>query len=255
MTWPTSPVDTAALDSALDDPSLARAALKEALDKLNQMIGAQPGLLGVRVYDAAGTYTYNATAGTKSIIIELLGAQGGNTFKPSTTSTQRGISFPGSRGQYAKARFTSGFDGKTLVIGAGGAGGTPTGSGFTYTQGKVGGDSSFGGAMLVCKGGAGALGHETSVYPSGDTVQYLPAYDTNAAPSTSGQLLAWARPAHAGLILLGGVMQPTSPIESAALPLPGNLGCLPEPELIFPSSAAANGRAGLNGTAVIYEFG
>lgn len=254
-TWPTSPVDVAALDSALDDPSLARAALKDALEKLNQMIGAQPGLLGVRVYDTAGTFTYNATPGTKSIILEMIGAQGGNSYKPATTSTQNGASSAGGRGEYAKVRITAGFDGKPVVIGAGGAGGKPTGSGPTYMDGVAGGNSSFGGSMLVCRGGAGGLTPDPAAFAATDTVTLSATYSTSDAPSTTGQLLGWARAMRAGCLLMFSRMHTVAPNEYGALPMPGNAGILPPPEIIFPSSAAAVGRAGQSGAAVIYEFG
>jgi len=59
MTWPTGAVSTTALDAGADDPSLARADLKSAVDKLNEIIAhlSTYGKSLVAVADAAAART------------------------------------------------------------------------------------------------------------------------------------------------------------------------------------------------------
>lgn len=54
MTFPTTAINTANLDSATDDPSLARADLLDAVQKLNTIITEAGDPSGVVVLDGAG---------------------------------------------------------------------------------------------------------------------------------------------------------------------------------------------------------
>lgn len=54
MTFPTTAVDTANLDSAADDPSLARIDLLDAVNKLNTIMTESGGADGVCVLDSGG---------------------------------------------------------------------------------------------------------------------------------------------------------------------------------------------------------
>lgn len=54
MTFPTSTVSTDHLDSSADDPSLARADLLDAVQKLNSIIDDADGAGGVAVLDGSG---------------------------------------------------------------------------------------------------------------------------------------------------------------------------------------------------------
>ena len=109
-------------------------------------VGIGPGrLLGSpRIFTASGTYT--ATAGTNSVIVELLGAGGAGGGIP--TSPSYGAGAPGGGGGgYGRKRITSGFSGVMVTIGAGGIG-------VANNVGNNGGSSSFG-SLFTCTGGTG----------------------------------------------------------------------------------------------------
>lgn len=57
MTFPTTPVSTANLDAATDDPSLARADLKTAVDYINTIISEANTVGGVAVLNGNGALT------------------------------------------------------------------------------------------------------------------------------------------------------------------------------------------------------
>lgn len=120
-----------------------------------------PGtLLGVQRFTAAGTSTYTPTAGTASVIVEIVGGGGGGGGCQSPTGA--GVNAAGSGGSgggWLRKRLTANFTGGTVVVGAGGAGGaagtnngsagtassfTTTGVVVTYTaQGGNGGPAGF----------------------------------------------------------------------------------------------------------------
>lgn len=108
-------------------------------------LGIGPGrLLGGRVFTASGTYT--PTAGTNSVIVELLGAGGAGGGIP--VSPSYGAGAPGGGGGgYGRKRITSGFSGVMVTIGTGGVG-------VSNNSGNSGGSSSFG-SLLTCTGGTG----------------------------------------------------------------------------------------------------
>ena len=100
-----------------------------------------PGLLiNTQYFTTAGTFTYTPTAGTSFIIVEVQGAGGGGG---SGNGTGAGPS--GGAGAYARKKFTSGFSGATVVVGAKGAANVTTQAGT----------SSFAGTV-ICGGGYGS---------------------------------------------------------------------------------------------------
>lgn len=132
--------DSASVD-VLDDGSTATilANLKKGMTALT------PGrLLNVRIFTASGSYT--PTAGTNSVIVELLGAGGAGGGIP--VSPSYGAGAPGGGGGgYGRKRITSGFSGVMVTIGTGGIG-------VANNTGNNGGSSSFG-SLLTCTGGTG----------------------------------------------------------------------------------------------------
>lgn len=104
-------------------------------------------LIGVQVFTANGVYT--PTAGTKSVIVEGVGGGGSGGAVGATSAAQYAAAAGGGAGAYGKARFTSGFSGVTVTIGAGGA--APAAG---VNAGNVGGTSSFG-ALMSLPGGTG----------------------------------------------------------------------------------------------------
>lgn len=107
-------------------------------------------LIGVQVKTATGIYT--PTAGTRSVIVELVGGGGGSGGTSATGAGTISATGGGGAGGYTRGRFTSAFSGVTVTIGAGGAAGA-SGAGV----GGNGGASSFG-ALLACNGGVGSSG-------------------------------------------------------------------------------------------------
>jgi hypothetical protein len=116
--------------------------------------GSGGGLIGLRVITATGAGTYTPTAGTNSVVIEMVGAGGGGAgnANPGAGNVSRGIS--GGGGAYLRKRLTTGFSGASYSVGAFGAGGASGAS-----AGANGGDTTFsptgGGAVLTAGGGAG----------------------------------------------------------------------------------------------------
>jgi hypothetical protein len=111
-----------------------------------------PGrLIGIQILTASGTYT--PTSGTGSVIVLGVGGGASGGASGATTASSAAAASGGGSGTYGCARFTSGFSGVTVTIGAGGA--APSAG---TNNGAVGGTTSFG-ALLVCPGGtAGAAG-------------------------------------------------------------------------------------------------
>lgn len=104
-----------------------------------------PGmLLNTQVFTASGTYT--PSLGTRSVIVEVLGAGGaGGGVSASPSGVVAGAG--GGGGAYGRRRITSAFAGVDIVVGAGG-------SGSSGGAGGNGGLSRFGN-IVVCNGGAG----------------------------------------------------------------------------------------------------
>lgn len=121
----------------------------------------QPGnsgrLIGIQVFTSSGTYT--PTAGTNSVIVEIIGGGGGGGGASSTTSGQFSGGQGGGAGAYAKGRITSAFSGVTVTIGSGGTGGTAG-----PNAGGSGGTSSFG-ALITAPGGTGGSGSGAATSP------------------------------------------------------------------------------------------
>jgi hypothetical protein len=135
------------------------------------------GMVNVQTFATAGTFTYTATPGTKKVIVEVQGggASGGGT--NATTASASAASSGGGAGAYARALITSGFDGVTVVVGAGGA--SPVAG---YNFGNNGGTSSFG--PLVSSPG-GVRGN-----PGGPTTVGLAGAAIASAPPTGGNLIS-----------------------------------------------------------------
>lgn len=113
-------------------------------------------------FTASGTYT--PTAGTKAILVEVLGAGGGGGGARATDSAYQAGGAGGGSGAYARSYLTSGFSGVTVTIGAGGSGGANTASG------SAGGTTSFG-SLITCTGGGGGGGTGSTQYASGSSIQ------------------------------------------------------------------------------------
>lgn len=122
-------------------------------DQLASAPTGGPGrLLGIQVYNTAGSATYTPPAGTDFVIVEVQGGGGQPATLPNTGANQAACSGGGGGGGFIRARLNTGFDGAAVVVGAGGFGG-----------GADGGTSSFGTGNFQVRAFGGKSGLATLV--------------------------------------------------------------------------------------------
>lgn len=131
-------------------------------------------LIGVQVITS--TQTYTPTTGTNSVVVELQSAGGGSGGIAATAAGTISASTGSGSGAYAKVRFTTGFSGVTVTIGAVGAAGTSAPG-----AGGNGATSSFG-ALISCPGGNGTGAAAATSTAGGMTAGAA----QTAAPTISG---------------------------------------------------------------------
>ena len=211
-------------------------------------------LIGVQTITSTSVYT--PTAGTTSIVVELVGGGGGGGGSLVAGAGTISLGVSGSGAGYCRSRFTSGFSGQTVTIGAGGTAGAASGAGGT------GGNSTFLG--MVANGGLfGAVGNAATannlrgnnpggsasggniINISGSTV--VPSWGSNAAGIAIG--------AAGGNSQLGngGNATPTTSGVSSAGAAGNGFGAGGSGGVSYAAAAAAGG-AGLPGAAIIYEY-
>ncbi len=229
-------------------------------DGTNINLDRAPGtLIGTQVFVAGGIYT--PTLGTNSIIVEGAGGGGGGGGCPATTATQQATAGGGVGGNWARARFTSGFAGAAVAIGAGGSAGA-TGS----NAGGAGGTTSFGsgGTMLTIQGGIGGAGGTASAA----TVSIFASVTNPSAPTVAGGVLLGSARGSSGtgniVLSLTSILSGTggdSPFGVGGRPVQGAPG---SPGIgngaggggcsQTPSQAGSAGGAGTIGILYIYEY-
>ena len=98
---------------------------------------------------SAASATFTALTSTQSVEVEVQGggAQGGGA--PATGAGQVSCGTGGGGGGYTRARLSTGFNGVTVVVGAGGT------TGGNGVSGQAGGSSSFGGSLSATGGSSG----------------------------------------------------------------------------------------------------
>jgi hypothetical protein len=137
--------------TALGNPNnvfaVAPATASQHAVQFGQAVGR---LLNVQVFTSSGTYTPFSSLVT-SIIVKAVGGGGGSGGNPVQGAGSGAFSVAGSGASYAEVRYTSGFSGATVTVGAAGTAGTST------TNGGTGGTSSFVGTgiSMSCPGGNG----------------------------------------------------------------------------------------------------
>lgn len=104
------------------------------------------GAINVRVFTTSGTYT--PTPGTNRVFIECVGGGGAGGGGTATGAGQNSMGSGGGGGAYAAKFLSTGFAGKSYVVGAGG-------TGVSAGTGNPGGDTTFDSTVVVAKGGAG----------------------------------------------------------------------------------------------------
>lgn len=128
-------------------------------DGVNINLALSPGsLINVQVFYNSGIYT--ATAGTKKVIVEMVGGGAGSAGSRAAGAGQVSVGGPGGAGSYAKGIFSQNFNGVQVTVGTKGAGGTASGS-----YASDGGASSFGGLISASGGAAGQPAGPTNNFP------------------------------------------------------------------------------------------
>lgn len=125
----------------------------------NAMLTATPGrLINVQTFFSTGTYT--PTAGTKRVIVEMVGGGGGGAGSRAAATGNLSIGGAGGAASYLKAMYTSGFSGIQVTVGSGGNGGT-----VSDPFASSGSASSFGSLCSAAGGGAGSPAGPTNSFP------------------------------------------------------------------------------------------
>ncbi|HGF1023931.1 TPA: carbohydrate kinase [Klebsiella pneumoniae] len=175
--------------------------VKTALENLD--LGDESGyvgrLLNVQTFYTSGTYT--PTAGTKKVIVEMVGGGGGGAGARAAGPGQVAVGGAGGAGSYAKAQFTSGFSGVNVIVGSGGMGGTTS-----NPYASSGGTSSFGNLVSAAGGDSGK-----PAGPSGSFPFSTVAATVSASPSGSGVIVGTPGEGAASSIALSAGVSISSP--------------------------------------------
>lgn len=122
-------------------------------------------LVNTQYFSVAGVGTYVRSAGTNTIIVELLGGGGGGGSTVATGGPDASAGGGGGAGGWARKTFVAPAPAITYTVGAGGAGGVGGGAG------GVGGTTSWDlGPTLSGTGGQGGLPGTNSAGPSPDGI-------------------------------------------------------------------------------------
>lgn len=208
-----------------------------------------------KVFTSSGTYT--PTTGTKSIIVEVLGAGGGGGGAALITSGYASAGSGGGSGSYAKHYLSSLSSSYVVTIGVGGTGGVGNASG------NAGGTSSFG-SIVICPGGfAGRslVSSNTLGFTTIDSGTYTAITGGNIVSQNGNSSTFCLRTANTGI---GGYGSP-SPYGSGGLaatatgngvsPLANSYGAGGGGALNL-SSTSINytGGQGSNGIVIVWEY-
>jgi hypothetical protein len=217
-----------------------------------------PGrLIGVQVFSAAGSSTYNPTVGTRSVLVEVQAGGGGGGSCSATGSGQYSIGSPGAGGGYARSRLTAGFADVLVTVGSGGAGGTAS-----TDNAATGGTSSFGSLLSATGGSAGALGvPQTQVSiingkgaaGSGVGGNIVNISGGSPPPTTGFSSTAASTVASGNAVLGAGVGSRASNgagSNNVGLGYGGGGGGA----IVGASAAAAKGGDGAGGAVIVWEF-
>jgi len=238
--------DSGVLDSGLSQVSYG------VISSLNTSL---PGglLIGVQTFSASGTYT--PTAGTASVVIEMVGGGGGGGGTLATGAGQVSVGAGGSAGGYVIHRETSGFSGATVTIGAagtagsganGGAGGATSFNTITATGG-FGGAAGTAAATSSSNAGAGGVGTGANILivqgqAGGSGVAAF------AAGCVQGQVGGSGRLGASGISVVCGLGN-SNPGPAATGRGAGGCG-----GVAGASQGATAGGAGGAGLVIIYEY-
>jgi len=198
-------------------------------------------LIGQQSFLTAGTFAYTPTAGTTFVIVEAVG--GGGSSNSWTSAVPAGyvvLCPPAAPGAYGKGKYTTGFSGVTVTVGAGGV--VPATGLIT---GGTGGTTSFG-ALMTCAGGVGGTPVTSNVFPYNTAV----VVDT-AAPSganiCSSVGVAGGQGLAVGTVYGNGVATACQ----SAFPATNGNGAI---GLLLSPGGSSAGYAGKAGGVIIWEY-
>lgn len=216
-------------------------------------INAVGRLIGTQTFPSTAVYT--PTAGTNSIVINMVGGGGGGGGTPATAAGQVAIGAGGGAGGYVEHRLTSGFSGVTVTIGGAGTAGSGSngGAGGASSFGAITASGGFGaaagtaGATSSSSGGGGGTGSGGNILniqgmAGGSGVATFAAGYVNGTVGGSGWL------GNAGINLICGLGNSFPGSAATGRGAGGGGG------VAGASQGATSGGAGGAGLAVIYEY-
>jgi hypothetical protein len=211
-------------------------------------------LIGVQVFTATGTYT--PTAGTTSVVVEGVGGGGGSGGSAATGASSVSGGTGGGAAAYGKGRFTTGFSGVTVTVGAGGtaatAGANPGGLGGTSSFGALmsmpGGKPGQGGAQVT--GNTGTVGSGPSDAPTGANIVSIPGRSSDISIVIPLAIFA-ASAGGSGPLGTGGVVGSSAVLGAQ----PGyGYGSGASGAFCPVSTVAQAGGVGRPGIVIVYEY-
>lgn len=213
----------------------------------SSMTALTPGrLLNVQTFTASGNYT--PTAGTRSIIVEVVGGGGGGGNASAANSSSVALGRGAGGGGYAKSYLTTVPASQTVTVGLGGA---------SYTNG---GDSSFG--NIVARGGTrGAqdlnatwtsgvqqqIGSPGGQATNGNIINAAGSYGIQPIWTTFGNCISGA----GGGSFFSGT---TTPVMNSAPGTNGAIGCGGSGACSYGNTSVLAGGSGGNGIVIIWEY-
>lgn len=238
--------DSGVLDSGLSQVSYG------IISPLNTSL---PGglLIGVQIFSANGTYS--PTAGTASVVVEMVGGGGGGGGTLATGAGQVSVGAGGGAGGYVRHRATSGFSGATITIGTAGTAGSGAngGAGGATSFNAITATGGFGGAAgnalgtSSSNGGAGGVGTGANIVivqgqSGGSGVAAFAAGCVQGQPGGSGVLGA------TGITVVCGLGNAQNGSAATGRGAGGGGG------VAGASQAATTGGVGGAGLVIIYEY-
>lgn len=226
------------------------------------------GLIGKQVITTTGAGTYTPTAGTTSIVIEMVGGGGGGGGATTGTAGQSAIAQSGTAGAYLKKRLTTAFSGASYSVGAKGTGGgagnnngndgtdttfTQTGGGTVYTAGKgTGGLAAAANATGAppaqrVASSAGGTATNGDINMAGGTSVPGFAMSTTRGISCMGGSSMFGRPGNATQV--NAVNSSVAGNAATGYGAGGNGG------LVLGTGASVAGGDGTDGILIIWEYG
>jgi hypothetical protein len=200
--------------------------------------------------------TYIETPGTQSVIVKIVGAGAGTDAAPATATGQVSIVSGGGAGAYAEGKFTSGFNGAMVLIGAAGTAGvsgSPTGAN--------GGTTSFGSLMSAPGGIKGSAagpaappftpqGNSISSTPAGGNIMQFAGAGSPSAAYANSLASYLGSPGANSPFGVGGQV-PSSGVSGN---LANGYGAAGSGPCQGPSGGVVHGGTGVGGVCVVYEY-